>query len=162
MGEVCPDDCVFPVTLRIDRAMDCVWPDCRNPAQPGWAICIFHGTLVWREFDMMLAHNTNPTEHPQPANPLVYYLTLSPTTVKIGTSKNLLLRLKGLRTDLQYVLAVEPGGHELEAQRHRQFAAERLSRREDFRVSELLQQHINWLRSETHSDDILASYRTAA
>jgi hypothetical protein len=140
---------------------DCVWPECRNPAHPGWAICFVHGLSVSREMDIILA---TPTDLPlsAPKTPLVYYVALSPTVVKIGTTTNLPLRLKGLRTDLQYVLAIEQGSHTLEAQRHHEFAAERLGRREDFRVSDRLQQHINHLQSDTYSDEVLAMYRMKA
>ena len=41
----------------------------------------------------------------QPGRTFVYYLALSPTTVKIGTTGDLLARMRGLRTSIQYVLA---------------------------------------------------------
>ncbi|AVO21693.1 hypothetical protein I5I01_gp88 [Mycobacterium phage MooMoo] len=98
---------------------------------------------------------------PQPTKShVVYYLALSPTVIKIGTTGDLPARIKGLRTSIQYVVALEQGGHELETQRHRQFHAERLSRREDFRVSERLQAHIDHIRRTTRSDELIEMYRS--
>ena len=76
----------------------------------------------------------------------VYYLMVGPSTVKIGTTVNLAQRIKQLRTDLQYVVALEPGSHTLETQRHREFAVERIGRRENFRLSDRLKAHIESLQ----------------
>jgi hypothetical protein len=71
---------------------------------------------------------------------------LSPVTVKIGTTANLRKRISSLRTELQYIVAVEPGGREIERQRHVQFKAERrYSQREDFELSDALKRHIDQL-----------------
>jgi hypothetical protein len=50
-----------------------------------------------------------------------------------------------MRTDLQYVVAVEWGGRELERQRHLEFATERYGLREDFLLSDRLKAHIESL-----------------
>lgn len=110
-------------------------------------ICFVHAYLVHREVDAILTHDNAPK--PPKRDPVVYYLALSPTTVKIGTTTNLTARMRALRTDTQYVLAVEPGGRDVERMRHQQFSADRLSRREDFRASEALQQHIADLQTRT-------------
>lgn len=82
---------------------------------------------------------------PRP-DPFVYYLMLSPSTVKIGTTIDLRRRVTNqLRSDLQYVVAIERGGLDLERQRHSEFASERLGKREDFRLSPRLKRHIETL-----------------
>jgi hypothetical protein len=120
---------------------NCIWSDCRNPPHAEMPICFAHAYLVHREVDELLVD----TKPPAPKTHLVYYLAISPNTVKIGTTTDLIGRMRGLRTDVQYVLAVEPGGRDVERQRHVQFAADRIGRREDFRVSEALQMHISQL-----------------
>lgn len=77
---------------------------------------------------------------------LVYYVRIG-GYIKIGFSARLKNRLVSLRADS--LLAVEPGGPELERERHREFAAERIDlRRENFRPSERLEAHIAHLRAE--------------
>ena len=62
-----------------------------------------------------------------------------PRTVKIGTTIDLPARMRTLRTDIQYIVAIERGSMELERSRHRQFAEERINiRKEDFRLSDRL------------------------
>lgn len=78
---------------------------------------------------------------------VVYYLRLGPFVVKIGTTTNLHQRVRQLRSEMQYVMATEPGGRDLEHKRHVQFAEERINRRrEDFSLSSRLQEHIDLLR----------------
>lgn len=84
---------------------------------------------------------------------MVYYLVLSPVTVKIGTTINLRQRMSALRTEMQYVIALEPGGRELERKRHLQFKDERRGHREDFTLSDALKRHIDELAP--HRDEIL-------
>lgn len=94
------------------------------------------------------------------ATSVVYYLMLSPTTVKIGTTINLRQRMSGLRTEAQYIVALEYGGGDLERQRHVQFAADRREvRREDFHLSDALKQHIDSLIPQR--DEILAAILAA-
>jgi hypothetical protein len=91
----------------------------------------------------------------------VYYLRIG-DHVKIGYTSNLTRRLQELRLHPSAVLAAEPGGQQLERQRHLLFAAERAGRRrEDFNPSPKLLAHIERLRAE-HGDPLLASHRTAA
>lgn len=122
---------------------NCAWTGCPNPPHEQMPICFVHAYKVHRTIDDLLSEDP-PAKPSNP--PVVYYLALSPTTVKIGTTTDLAMRVRSLRTNLQYVLAVEPGGRDVERARHEQFAADRISRREDFRVSEALEKHINALR----------------
>jgi hypothetical protein len=73
--------------------------------------------------------------------PVVYYVRFA-DRVKIGTTTNLGGRLNGIPYD--EVLATEPGGYELEAQRHREFAADRIVG-EWFTYSDRLRRHIETL-----------------
>ncbi|NKW61731.1 hypothetical protein GS931_17445 [Rhodococcus hoagii] len=93
----------------VDMAQDtriCNWGDCLNPAHDEWPICFAHAYFVEREVSVMLQPEAAPADVKPPA--LVYYLMLGPNTVKIGTTTNLSRRLSQLRSDPQYVLAVEP------------------------------------------------------
>lgn len=74
---------------------------------------------------------------------LVYYVRFG-DRIKIGTTKNLMARLQTLPCD--EILATEPGGPELERQRHQQFAADLVSGREWFNPSEPLIAHIAGLK----------------
>jgi hypothetical protein len=76
----------------------------------------------------------------------VYYLHLKHGDIKIGQSINLLQRMQGLRSSLADVLAVEPGGFDVEQLRHRQFAAHRRGRVEDFADALELRNHIAAMR----------------
>jgi hypothetical protein len=79
-------------------------------------------------------------------DPVVYYVRIG-DYVKIGFSTRLRNRLASLRAD--ELLAVEPGGPELERQRHKEFSSERIDlRRENFRPSERLEAHIEAIRAE--------------
>lgn len=72
---------------------------------------------------------------------MVYYVRIH-DYIKIGYSAHLRERIMGLRVDLDALLAIEPGGQQLEHQRHVQFRADRIGKREDFHPSEALQAHI--------------------
>jgi hypothetical protein len=79
-------------------------------------------------------------------DPVVYYVRIG-DYIKIGFSTRLRNRLASLRAD--ELLAVEPGGPEMERQRHKEFASERIDlRRENFRPSERLEAHIEAVRAE--------------
>lgn len=81
-----------------------------------------------------------------PPQSVVYYMMVSPVTVKIGTTTKLRQRMSGLRTSAQYIVALEPGDMNTERERHQQFKAERRDpRREDFELSDALKQHIDSL-----------------
>lgn len=79
--------------------------------------------------------------------PVVYYVRLG-TTIKIGFSTNLRERLRALRATPSDLLAVEPGGRDLEQQRHQQFNHLRVTpKREDFHGDRDLRRHIGALRA---------------
>ena len=111
-------------------------------------VCFEHAMYITRDFDRILKMYW---EQPIEAKPLpefqayVYYLMLGPETVKIGTTRNLPDRVLQLRTEMQYVVAVEHGSFDVERERHREFAPERIGSREDFRLSERLKAHIESL-----------------
>lgn len=135
----------------------CSWPGCDAPPFPGIPVCLTHGFMISDHLQKVLSLKRDDDISLQfydvdddgvplpPRRGFVYYLMIGPSTVKIGTTKNLLQRLNALRTDLQYVVAIEPGGYSVESQRHRQFDSERIGRREDFRLSDRLKQHIDEL-----------------
>lgn len=78
----------------------------------------------------------------------VYYVR-SGEWIKIGFTTRLRSRMSELRARPGDLLAVEPGGPELERERHRQFTAERVSkRREDFSRSERLEAHMEELKRQ--------------
>lgn len=72
---------------------------------------------------------------------VVYYVDLG-DCVKIGYTSNIRTRLSGLRVDPHQLLAMEPGGRELEKQRHEQFRSVRLGQRENFARTPILDAHI--------------------
>lgn len=76
--------------------------------------------------------------------PVVYYVRFA-DRVKIGTSTNLRSRLSALPHD--EVLAVEPGGVDVERRRHAQFCADRIIG-EWFDMSDALKAHIDGIRSQ--------------
>lgn len=81
---------------------------------------------------------------------VVYYVRLGPDRIKIGFTSNLKSRLAGLRVHPTALLAWEPGGRDVERERHQQFSAERItSRLEDFQDSPRL---MDWIagRKELH------------
>ena len=79
------------------------------------------------------------------ARSVVYYVRIG-DSIKIGYTVNLKSRMSALRVRQSDVLATEPGGKALEAQRHRKFAAIRKGKREDFEPTFALIQHIDAVR----------------
>lgn len=77
----------------------------------------------------------------------VYYVRIG-EHVKIGVTTNMRARMNQLRVELADVLATEPGDQRTERNRHVEFAAERVGRREDFNPSPRLLAHIDRLREE--------------
>ena len=80
---------------------------------------------------------------------VVYYLKLADGNIKIGTSRQAVDRLRQHRKrfgDFE-PLAVELGGRDLEAERHRQFAHLRVGRAEHFQPGPDLLDLIDSLRS---------------
>ena len=88
-------------------------------------------------------------KQPEPVQHFVYYVLMPHHLVKIGVSTNVSQRLAtGLRVGRDALLAVEPGGYDVEARRHRQFRhlAERWH--EEFRPAQELQDHVAALVKE--------------
>lgn len=85
-----------------------------------------------------------PPPQPPAHAPVVYYLLFS-DRVKIGTTTNLKKRLKAIAHD--QVLATEPGGYDVEGERHKQFAKLHFGN-EWFLFAEPLVSHIEALRGE--------------
>lgn len=82
------------------------------------------------------------------ARGVVYYIELRPGVVKIGYTGQLQQRLASFRVSHTALLATEPGGRDVERERHLQFAQARLHpRREDFELVQEIQEHIDELRS---------------
>lgn len=78
---------------------------------------------------------------------VVYYCRVRPGVVKIGTSMQLGVRMDSFRVASADVLAAEPGSFKVENMRHKQFAHLRIDpRREDFRLGDDLQAHIETVR----------------
>lgn len=86
----------------------------------------------------------------------VYYVRMG-DRVKIGYSTNMRQRLAAFRLTEDSVLATEPGGRELELERHRQFADERVGRIEEFNPSRRLLAHIDSIRRE-HGEPKITTY----
>lgn len=86
----------------------------------------------------------------------VYYMRFS-NRIKIGTTSNLPNRLKGIHHD--ELLAIEPGGYFLEAQRHEEFSDLRLpgsrNGREWFDAKPNLLEHVARVR-EQHGEPMKA------
>ncbi len=84
---------------------------------------------------------------------VVYYIRTGDHQIKIGTTARLPERVRELRAvNLSNLLAVEPGGYELEHQRHLQFKAWRYNpRTEDFWDAVELNDHIASVVAE-HGD----------
>lgn len=152
----------------------CIWREdgdrCDEPCEEGIPVCWHHGFAIC----MRMAHASrehaqqppddadewpNDEEQPEPetrpqAQAFVYYLMLSPTTVKIGTTRNLRARIAAHRSELQYVVALELGSFDAEKARHEQFPMERHGVKEVFTLSDALKQHIETLVPQR--DELLA------
>lgn len=145
----------------------CCWPRCRaevydDPASPPF--CGKHliqcATFVSEKMGIFLldprpevqAHLADERERAiaRGKASVVYYVRLG-RHVKIGTTVDLAARMRALGQshppeDVE-LLATEPGGHALEAQRHREFAPERADpTRELFNPSRRLLAHVDSLR----------------
>jgi hypothetical protein len=128
---------------------------CHDNPMFGTYVCIHHAVEISDDVTEMyerMSGVANP--RPMPTfPPFVYYLMLGPATVKIGTTRDVTARVQQLRSELQYVVALERGSYELERQRHLQFADERLGLKEDFRLSDRLKAHVEALMPDR--DEIL-------
>jgi hypothetical protein len=147
----------FPNGCVIDTVED---GPCGRPVAPHarWNICDLHlGDICvhYRAHIRRSASGTYVLEHPTPqdiadagrarleAAERVYYIQFA-DRVKIGTTRDLKQRLAELPFD--EVLAVEPGGRDLEKLRHTQFAQARIyTNREWFVLTDELRSHCDML-----------------
>ena len=136
----------------------CAWHGCRELAVFGLPVCFSHAVVIADVVEAAAPMSDMPVISPLRSSTLkswVYYLMVGPSTVKIGVTANLPRRLAELRTDVQYVVAIEQGGRDRESERHRQFGDDRIGRREDFRLSDELKRHIEKL--QTKRDRLVAT-----
>lgn len=141
------------------RGATCHFGDCNDDCYAGLPVCFMCALMIMRfmrelldgmaarpplDTDLLGEDEDVPVDVQPPQSPqhFVYYLMLDPTTVKIGTTRNLARRIGQHGSSLQYVVALELGGHELERARHDQFPMERHGIKEVFTISDALRQHI--------------------
>lgn len=142
------------------RAEDCVVSECPRKASGRISIvpmCAYHALQIAMTFradvlEVAKREQAKVTESRREnreraagnrEGALVYYVQIG-DYIKIGHSARLKRRFATLRADL--LLAIEPGGLELERQRHREFSDERIDlKRENFRPSARLTDHIREL-----------------
>lgn len=138
-----------------DPVFECQWRGCPLPQWAGTPVCFVHALVVSQRLETC-APPQGPDEPAPPPNfqSFVYYLMLGPSTVKIGTTQWLQDRIRQLRTEMQYIVALELGDRLVERERHLQFADERRNRREDFHLSDRLKAHIEAL--QPNRDELLA------
>jgi hypothetical protein len=160
--------------------VQCCWPSCGATSGPEIPLCEAHFREVGLRFidectvggttfrvvqerekqtrhEDLLASEIErgrlATEHRAAlaATSVVYYVR-SGRYVKIGFTSDLKRRLSELRLHSTAVLATEPGGRAVEADRHAEFADERIDpRREDFALSLRIQEHIRELQETVGS-----------
>lgn len=127
----------------------CCVPGCRSEIEDRWEIPVCRRCsmrIASRVFNAA-ARTSAPAPIHQPPPSVVYYLDLG-QHIKIGFTTNLQQRLNALRADKDQLLAIEPGGRDVERARHDQFAHERLDRRENFRISDRLTDHVQRIRAD--------------
>jgi hypothetical protein len=90
------------------------------------------------------------------AQSVVYYVRIA-DVIKIGYTTNMKQRMTALRVPLSAVLATEPGGRVIEADRHKQFADLRVGTMENFRPELRLIQHIDAVR-DFHGEPNITGY----
>lgn len=151
---------------RFDR---CSWIGCRTECVDEIELCLYHFSIIGqtyiekrsifgaaalaaskarREAERAERNADMPSKDDwSRERSVVYYVRLG-DYVKIGYTIHLPERIGQFRQGRDVLLAVEPGWRETEAERHKQFAAERVSRREDFNPSRRLLAHIDVVRSK--------------
>jgi hypothetical protein len=81
---------------------------------------------------------------------MVYYVRIH-DFIKIGYTTNVKQRMSQLRVHTDAILATEPGGRDLERDRHKQFADLRIGTMENFKPTKRLIDHIDAVR-EYHGE----------
>lgn len=139
----------------------CCIPDCERvlPVTSSFPVCrpcgIRISVVFWNDSEMRAAVEgernrqtaaiRSARKNGRVPQSRVYYVRLDEQRIKIGFSINLQARLRALRVPDSALLAVEPGGRDLETRRHHQFQGERIHRnREDFRPTDRL---LTWIDS---------------
>lgn len=97
---------------------------------------------------------------PAAHEPVVYYARMGDGSIKIGYTADLYTRMTNLYAR-DAVLAVEPGGRDVEARRHARFADLRIGRAEMFKADPRLMEHIATVAQE-HGIPDLAALRAAS
>jgi hypothetical protein len=135
----------------------CFVHDCgRSQSELFTDLCDHHGMSAYRQAKSFLATVDEVWHEPREAKPwvppelpsIVYYIRFG-AFVKIGTTTNLKQRVASLKvaqSDYE-VLATEPGGKDLERERHKQFSGCRQPRSELFAPIPALQDHIRSLQA---------------
>lgn len=145
----------------------CAVVGCHHGSRPDFPVCRNHAISIYltvkdeiEASQELLAATRNLDKRKRPGMPkpppVVYYLRVGPETVKIGTTIRLATRIQQLRSQPDYVMAVELGGYEVEHQRHKEFATERHGRREDFRLTARLLAHIDDIAASSDSRRLVA------
>jgi len=150
--------------VRGDTDVICSASGCIGPTVPGIdaRICSFH---LWQA---IAAYRDDLDSVPvvlrefikRTPMPSVTYYVRTHEHIKIGFTTNLKDRLTHLSIRPDSVLAVEPGGRDVETQRHIQFASLRVPRTELFAIDDALLAHIEQVR-QTYGDP-MALLQTAA
>lgn len=100
----------------------------------------------------------NPKPGPIPKKNVVYYIEFA-HGIKIGTTSNLAQRLQSFALPESAVLAVEPGGFEIERSRHEFFKESRLGRTEVFRDCPKIRNHIDAVKKYHGEPNVAACSR---
>jgi hypothetical protein len=87
---------------------------------------------------------------------VVYYVRIH-DVIKIGFTTNVKQRMQQLRVPTDAILATEPGGREIEVDRHRQFADLRIGTMENFKPAKRLIDHIDAVR-DFHGEPSITGY----
>lgn len=92
-----------------------------------------------------IAAAENPAPKPLPKRYCVYYIQFA-DGIKIGTTHSLGTRLRTFCLPDSALLAVEPGGFDVERSRHQFFAESRIGRSEVFKDSPKIRSHIEAIK----------------
>lgn len=117
---------------------------------PNLHLCTLHIVTVLRECIKVDRELTAKAEARVASNPprggeCVYYVRFA-DHIKIGRSKSLKGRMMAMHLHPDSLLAAEPGGHQIEKQRHLMFRDERVQRTELFHPSDRLLEHVEHVR----------------
>jgi len=120
-----------------------------------------HGTAgMYAMSDIQALTGNEAAMRPAAHEPVVYYARMADGSIKIGYTADLYTRMTALYAR-DAVLAIEPGGREVEAQRHARFGDLRIGRAEMFSPHPRLMEHIAAVIRE-HGIPDLAGFRAAS